>query len=74
MIELSQPLRDTLIKLGEVEENALMIFIRGLKEFLKECEEEILRNLRVSHLTYTQLFDYLFKKVMIINNFSILDK
>ena len=42
MIELSQPLRDTLIKLGEVEENALMVFIRGFKELLKECEEEIL--------------------------------
>ncbi len=42
MIELSQPLRDTLKKLGEVEENALKIFIRGLTELLKECEEEIL--------------------------------
>lgn len=42
MIELSPPLRDTLKRLGEVEENAPKIFIRGLKELLKECEEEIL--------------------------------
>jgi len=42
MIELSPSLRDTLKRLGEVEENAPKIFIRGLKELLKECEEEIL--------------------------------
>lgn len=42
MIELSQPLRDTLKRLGELEVNALRIFIRGLMELLKECEEEIL--------------------------------
>ena len=39
MIELSPPLRDTLKKLGDLEINALKIFIRGLKELLKECEE-----------------------------------
>ena len=42
MIELSPPLRDTLKRLGELEVNALKIFVRGLKELLKECEEEIL--------------------------------
>ena len=42
VIELTPTLRDTLKRLGEVEENALLIFIRGLKELLKECEEEIL--------------------------------
>ncbi len=42
MIELSKPLWDTLKRLGELEVNALRIFIRGLKELLKECEEEIL--------------------------------
>ena len=42
MTELSPPLRDTLKRLGELEGNALNIFIRGLMELLKECEEEIL--------------------------------
>ena len=42
MIELSPPLRETLKKLGELELDALNIFIRGFKELLKECEEEIL--------------------------------
>lgn len=42
MIKLSPPLRDTLKRLGELEANALKIFIRGLMELLKECEEEIL--------------------------------
>jgi hypothetical protein len=42
MIELSTPLRDTLKRLGELDVDALNIFIRGLKELLKECEEEIL--------------------------------
>jgi len=42
MIELSPPLRDILKRLGELEVNALNIFIRGLMELLKECEEEIL--------------------------------
>jgi len=42
MIELSPPLRETLKRLGELEADALNIFIRGLKELLKECEEEIL--------------------------------
>ncbi len=42
MIKLSPPLRDTLKRLGELEVNALNIFIRGLMELLKECEEEIL--------------------------------
>ena len=42
MIELSPPLRETLKRLGELELDALNIFIRGFKELLKECEEEIL--------------------------------
>ena len=42
MIKLSPPLRDTLKRLGELEANAIKIFIRGLMELLKECEEEIL--------------------------------
>jgi len=42
MIKLSPSLRDTLRRLGELEVDALKIFIRGLKELLKECEEEIL--------------------------------
>ncbi len=42
MIKLSPPLRDTLKRLGELEVNALNIFIRGVMELLKECEEEIL--------------------------------
>jgi hypothetical protein len=42
VIELTPTLRDTLKRLGEVEENALLIFVRGLKELLKECDEEIL--------------------------------
>lgn len=39
VIELSAPFRDTLKRLGELQVNALKIFIRGLKELLKECEE-----------------------------------
>ena len=42
MMELSPPLRDTLKRLGELEGSALKVFIRGLMELLKECEEEIL--------------------------------
>ena len=42
MLELSPSLLDTLKRLEEVEVNALKIFIRGLKELLKDCEEEIL--------------------------------
>ncbi len=42
MIGLSRALWDTLKRLGEVEKNALWIFICDTRELLKECEEEIL--------------------------------
>ncbi|MDY7033771.1 MAG: hypothetical protein SVY10_17905 [Thermodesulfobacteriota bacterium] len=48
MIELSPPLKDTLKKLKKLEGNPLTIFLRGLKELLKECEEEIL-NLEIKY-------------------------
>ena len=67
--ELSPPLRDTLKRLGELEVNALTIFIRGVKELLKECGEEIL-NFEIKYGVSFEKFREMLEKGDLGNPFS----
>ena len=69
MIELSPPLRNILKRLGELEVNALKIFIRGLKELLKECEEEIL-NFEIKYGVSFEKFRDMSEKGNLVDPFS----